>query len=638
MGRFLRAPQQQVVSMYQPMNLDFYSGILNKAQQDLERSTAIKASAIEKLYDIPFTSKEDSDAVVGRAQELLKGATDGDFVSPSKVTNAVLAANAEVMPGVQAAKSKAKAAEMYDNMKIRYGANAWMGTDPRKQSIVDPATGKYVDAGKFKAEGLDASEVDKAFLASQLSNLTRSYEQRVASDLPGYHKLQKVTGLTDAERDKYYTPGSPTAIEEAKRQLTTMPQLKEIFGSEEEALNRIMERNYQTSGNYKQSVDNQYITDRNYIDAETSARLKASSNNSFTMPPITQPIEGDVKQNDFIDGALNHLLRNSDIKMKPGDILFDKNGKISNQSAGGGTAVVNPYGQVTSYTSPSTSSKISAYSKNIAQNKLITGMRKNLMEKKLNLVQDSSGKLRSRTDKEVYEFYTQAVNNTMNVFGKNFETTPGIEIASSNPFIDNDGNFKDFRNANVEVYEDGNWKSIDKDALAETMGLNLTKQKDVTTYDAALKGISSRVLDYSSGEAKQRASINTTKGNLSLRYNAPPQVQTHKRPVVELMSAFYEPTNKDIALGGDFKARVVSDIIINDSGEPMIIPQIEGFIGGTPEETEYFTQLYLIGEQNSPGAGYQAIIDFMQKQTDQNLYNSQAALKKDSFKLPVTKD
>ena len=52
-----------------------------------------------------------------------------------------------------------------------------------------------------------------------------------------------------------------------------MPQLKEIFGSEEEALRRLMVRNYQTSGNYKQSVDSQYITNRGVLDAEARARL-----------------------------------------------------------------------------------------------------------------------------------------------------------------------------------------------------------------------------------------------------------------------------------------------------------------------------------------------------------------------------
>ena len=116
MGRFLKSPTQAIVPMGTPVDVNFYAGILNKAQSDLERGTAIKAAAIEKFGDMEFSSKEDMDAVVGKAQEMLKGATEGDFVSPSRVTNAVLQANREIMPGVQAVKAKAKAADMYDAM------------------------------------------------------------------------------------------------------------------------------------------------------------------------------------------------------------------------------------------------------------------------------------------------------------------------------------------------------------------------------------------------------------------------------------------------------------------------------------------------------------------------------------------
>jgi len=48
MARFLKSPQQQFVQMGNPVDVQFYSNLLNKAQSDLERSTAIKAAAIEK--------------------------------------------------------------------------------------------------------------------------------------------------------------------------------------------------------------------------------------------------------------------------------------------------------------------------------------------------------------------------------------------------------------------------------------------------------------------------------------------------------------------------------------------------------------------------------------------------------------
>lgn len=632
MARFIQPPQQQIISMYTPENIDFYANILNKAQSDLERATETKAAAIDKYNELPFYSDEDRKATLGRVQEMLKGTLDEDFVSPSKVASAVMKANQEVMPGVHALKAKASAAEQYDKLRMAYGANAWLGVDPRQQSIIDPNTGRFVDPSRFKAVGINAEDVDKTFLASQLSNLTESFDRTVPSDLFGYHKIEKVTGLDDAQREETYAPGTSTAIQIAKAQLESMPQLKEIFGSEEEALKRLMVRNYQTSGNYKQSVDSQYITNRGVLDAEARARLGAETT---TRPTIFQPIEGDVGQNSFISDALTYLAGSTGTTMSAKDISFDESGKLAVQSAPGKVAIVNPYGQIDGYKDPSKQSQIVAYSKNIAQNKLLTGMRNSLREQGLSTVVDpATNRPRARTDKEVYEFYTSAINNSANIFGKNFEVTPGIEIASSNPFVDSQGRFKDFRNSNIEMFVDGEWKSIDKDDLAETMGFDLSNSKNVTAFSGALKDISSRVLDFSTGKAKQRASINTTEGNLSLRFNAPPKVTQLKRPVAELVSAFYAPTKKEVTLGGDFKAIVESSIVIDAEGKPILMPEIKGFTGGTPELVDAYWRLYLQGESYGTGQGYQAIIDDMMEQTDNTLLQSGAVVKQNSYKLP----
>lgn len=641
MARFIQPQQQQVVQMYTPKNIQFYSDILNKAQSDLERATATKAAAIDRFNELPFYSDEDRKATLGRVQEMLKGTLDEDFVSPSKVASAVMQANQEVMPGVHALKAKASAAEQYDKLRMAYGANAWLGVDPRQQSIIDPNTGGFVDPSRFKAVGINVEDVDKAFIGSQLSNLTRSFDRTVPSDLFGYHKIEKVTGLDDTERDRTYAPGTSTAIQLAKAQLESMPQLKEIFGSEEEALNRLMVRNYQTSGNYKQSVDSQYITNRGVLDAEARARLGADTT---TRPTIFQPIEGDVGQNSFISDALNYLTGSVGTTMSHKDIKFQPNGKVASirlpdADVGQSTYGIDPTIPGTKATRTITAKEeIDIRAKNIAQNRLLTGMRNSLREQGLSTVVDpATNKPRARTDKEVYEFYTSAINNSANIFGKNFEVTPGIEIASSNPFIDNDGKFKDFSNSNVEMRIDGEWQRIDEKKLAEAMGFDMSKQKDVTAFSGALKDISSRVLDFSTGEAKQRASINTTEGTLSLRFNAPPQVKSNKAPVANLIRAFYEPTRRSVSLGKDIEAKVMSSIVIDEKGNPMMLPRIVGFEGSDSRAIDYFTQLYLSGEKRRVGQGYQDVIDAMQRQTDANLYESQAVYKKDSFQLPTQK-
>jgi len=296
--------------MGSPVDVNFYSNLLGQAQQNLDRGVAIKAAAIEKLYDIPFLTKEDSDAVVGKAQDILKNATEGNLVSPSRVANAVMSANAEVMPGVQAAKAKAKAADMYERMRLQYGPNAWMADDPATISIIDKNTGKYVDPNTFKAKGIDASEVDKTFLGSQLSVLTRQSEPTYSKGkLPGYYLERQTTGLSEDEKRDAYYPGTSNAIKIAEDILKTHPQVLDAFnGDREKALQQVQLRNWQTTGNYKYSVDTKPIEDKAWLNALESEQLKKLKTPTVTpggellFTPTENPItpsEGSPIINDF---------------------------------------------------------------------------------------------------------------------------------------------------------------------------------------------------------------------------------------------------------------------------------------------------------------------------------------------------
>jgi len=634
MARYLTAPQQQIIPMSNPVNVEFYSNLLNKAQQDLERGTAIKAAAIEKYNDIPFLSKEDMDAVVGKAQGMLKDATEADFVSPSKVTNAVLSANAEVMPGVQAAKAKAKAADMYERMRLQYGPNFWGGTDPSTVGIVDKTTGRYVDPNTFKATGIDASEVDKLLLASQQQELNYSYDEPTKSDLPGYLKVNKYTGLSDTKRETLYKPNTASAIAIAKSQLATMPQLKEVFGSEEAALARLMERNYQTTGNYKQTIDSQYLTDRNYIDAETAARLKASQKDAGTPTVLFKPQDSDVEQNDIITDALNQRLEGSSTKMSASEISFDKEGRLNKYDM----SVENVEPEIGSptastlsgfSTSPRTVAKISTQDriklgeKNIAQTKLITSIRKDLQSQGLNIIQDSkSNKFRARTDKEVYEFYAQATGNSANVFGKSFQINPGLDIIGANTFFYPDGRRKDFKDANIELnYNDGKgWQQVDETKLAEELGYDISDGKGVKEFNSTLRTLGSDSYDFMTGDTKIRSAMTNEEGKeVSIRYNAPPEVRDYKKPVAEMYNAFVKPVkDKKVYVGQDGETGKPIIITLNSKfasyrGSPVIYP--EATIDQSTPSGQKYQEIYEAG-------GYEALLAEIQQSTDDAIINT----------------
>jgi len=637
MARFIQPQQQSVVQMYTPKNIEFYANILNKAQSDLERATAIKQQAIDKMGDLPFFTKEDRDATLGRVQELLKNATDADFVSPSRVSNAVMQANAEVMPGIHALKAKAKAADMYEKMQLAYGPNAWLSADPRQQSIVDPNTGRFVDPNRFKAVGINAEEVDKAFLASQLSTLTKPGELTWTRKGAPAGKIltRQTTGLSDSERENMYFPGKPTAIALAQEQLKSMPQLLDVFGGDtEKALQQLMIRNYQTSGAYKQDVQSNLVSDEAW---EWEQRRAASTNSGGDPLPLFKPVAGDVQTTDVINDLLKSFIGDNSVGMSSNDVEFDKNGRLIQKKIPEDRAVANPYGQVVGYTGASTSRRIYALRRNTAMNKAITFMRKSLQASGMSVIRDvKTGKMRARTDEEVFNFYNQAAVNSANVFGRNFQIHPGLGIIGANGFFQPDGKRKDFRNMNIEIdRSDGKgWQPIDETSkFAEELGFNISTGKEAGEFNSVLKTLGDGVYDFMGGSAKIRTAVTDKDGKeISIRYDVTPEVSKYKRPIVELYSAFTKPIpmtkdeegnmrGKVITVGADYKTgkpvyiEIASDFTVDRNGRPIIQPKVIGISQDTEAGVRY-AQEYMIN-------GYAGLLSIINTNTDEALIESQ---------------
>ncbi len=129
MARFLKAPQQQFVDMGGAPNVNFYTNLIDKSQDNLERSIAAKQQAIQYFNSLPFHTKEDYDAVVGRAQRELEDVVSGDFPSPGRVVNSVMKLNSELAPGIQALKRKDEQVKIAQDGKLKLGVN-WIGSKP----------------------------------------------------------------------------------------------------------------------------------------------------------------------------------------------------------------------------------------------------------------------------------------------------------------------------------------------------------------------------------------------------------------------------------------------------------------------------------------------------------------------------
>jgi hypothetical protein len=247
MARFLKAPQQQMVDMTSQPMAPFYISLMEKHQQNLDKATGMKMEYIDKINQIPIYTDEDRKSTVGLAEERLSEVLNEEFVSPTRLANTLMQVNKEISPGIQALKAKAQAGEMYDKMRIQWGANALLGDDPRNLSIRDDA-GSWRGLNDFKAIGMNKEDIRKDFLQSANKYLTEVREEKVPTDVAGYYRFKKTTGLQDPNMFK---TGSEKSVEFAERYIQTNPQILDIFkGNPEEAKNYLMQEFESAAGAY----------------------------------------------------------------------------------------------------------------------------------------------------------------------------------------------------------------------------------------------------------------------------------------------------------------------------------------------------------------------------------------------------
>lgn len=266
MARFLKQPQQQLVQMGSPLDVDFYSKILDKSQQNRNQAVGMQMEYVDKINNLPIYTETDRAATSGKVQDRLTKMLDKSFVTPSQMARTVMELNQEITPGIQALKAKDQAAQMYDKMRVQYGANALMGTDPRNIDITD-ASGRYRNPGSYRALGVNLDDVRKNFLLSNAARLAQPNAPTYTKggNVPaGYIQTTEKTGLSVDEITTMYAPGSPLAVEEAKKQLQSFPDFIEIAGGEQQAMDYLMNLNQQTAMANAQKVNYGLVGDQTY--------------------------------------------------------------------------------------------------------------------------------------------------------------------------------------------------------------------------------------------------------------------------------------------------------------------------------------------------------------------------------------
>jgi len=260
MGRYGNQVNQQFVGMYDPINVDFYSNLLGKAQNDLTQSAGAQAKFLEDVYGQKYIDKATRDAQVTKAEQAVAGALDSDFVSPSKTIKTISKASQELAPWRNLNEKQLELAKQSEAFKLQHGANALM-TDPTKISLTNP-DGSLKTPEQLKFTGMNAEDIDKIFKTSEQGILTSKQDKRVHSDIPFKYKIETIEGMSPEQIQQRYGEQGTEATKLAEQQIQAAPEILNIFdGDKNKAIEYLRNRNLLTAGQFGQSVTSKYVDD-----------------------------------------------------------------------------------------------------------------------------------------------------------------------------------------------------------------------------------------------------------------------------------------------------------------------------------------------------------------------------------------
>lgn len=202
--RYAKLPQQQIVDMFNPVNIDFYAGLLGKAQENLDQATLMKSKYLEDVYNQRYIDKEARDMFVQKAEESVANALKADFVNPASVSKEVVKASKMLSPWRMANEKQLEEAKREQELRDRWGSN-YIGNSVANMKLIDPQTGLLISPEKIKLiagnreDLVQALARDNAGLADRVTEIPGEWKTILGGK--AYEKKNiKIKGLTEEQR------------------------------------------------------------------------------------------------------------------------------------------------------------------------------------------------------------------------------------------------------------------------------------------------------------------------------------------------------------------------------------------------------------------------------------------------------
>lgn len=211
MARYYQRPNNPIVDLTPKVPIEFYSNLINQAQQNLNQANVTGAAFMTDAYNQKFVDQAARDRAMALGQAPIEQALDRDFVTPAAMAKAVTQASAAMAD--------------WKNVNAKH-----LELVEREQKLRDTWRGNYIgnsvlNEGLLKEDGTFKSADELNLVASNVEDLREAFKQDLAAKAnqkrsgkaSGWYTTaggkmlardtSTILGMTDAEVDEMIQSG-----------------------------------------------------------------------------------------------------------------------------------------------------------------------------------------------------------------------------------------------------------------------------------------------------------------------------------------------------------------------------------------------------------------------------------------------
>ena len=224
MARYYQKPNNPIVDLTPKVPIEFYSNLMNQAQQNLNQANVTGAAFMTDAHNQKFVDQAARDRAMALGQAPIAQALERDFITPATMAKAVTQASAALTPWKNVNAKHLELVEREQKLRDTWGGN-YIGNSVKSMSLINPETGEFIKPEDIKLTASNREDLVQALAKDNAgrADLKREIEGNWKTILGGKafeKKNRKVTGLTEQERVAEFVNNQAMA----KQYLAQMPE------------------------------------------------------------------------------------------------------------------------------------------------------------------------------------------------------------------------------------------------------------------------------------------------------------------------------------------------------------------------------------------------------------------------------